>query len=107
MENSRLVVPMPSDVEFESWDARPQPPKLNLDRQNPLKSLRHKRYAETSGYQPQHAKRAIRLLPRNLGHESRGTANVHEPAMICRGCPSNRNKFLTRQRRQAQSPLLG
>jgi len=32
MENARLVVPTPSDVEIESWDARPQRPKLDLDR---------------------------------------------------------------------------
>jgi hypothetical protein len=52
LENGRSVVPTPSDVEIESWDARPQRPKLDLDRQNLLKRLRHERYAETGGYQP-------------------------------------------------------
>jgi hypothetical protein len=55
MENARLVVPTPSDVEIESWDAGPQRPKLDRDRQNLLKRLRHERYAKTGGYQPEHA----------------------------------------------------
>ena len=46
MQNARLVVPAPSDVEIESWDARPQRPKLDLDGQNLLKLLRYERYAE-------------------------------------------------------------
>jgi len=74
---------------------------------NLLKRLRHERYAKTGGYQPQHAECAIRFLSRNLGHESRGTAMAHEQAMIRWGCPSNRNKFLIRQRRQPKPPLLG
>jgi hypothetical protein len=94
-------------VEIESWDAGPQRPKLDLDGQNLLKRLRHERYAKTGGYQPQHAECAIRFLSRNLGHKSRGTAKAHEPAMIRRGCLSNRNKFLIRQCRQPQPPLFG
>jgi hypothetical protein len=34
-------------VEIGSWDARPERPKLNRDRQNLLKYLGHERYAET------------------------------------------------------------
>src|SRR5258708_35966018 len=107
MENARLVVPTPSDVEIESWDARPQRPKLDRDRQNVLKRLRHEGYAETCGYEPEQTECAIRFLRRNLGNKTGGTAMAHEPAMIRSGCPSNRNKLLICQRRQSQPPLLG